>query len=280
MPTIAQALNEVAKRLANHDSARLDAEVLLGHVLGRSRAHLYTWPEQALTDDEAERFDVLISRRAAGEPVAHLTGHREFWDLELRVTPDTLIPRPETELLVEAALDRIPTDADWNLADLGTGSGAIALALAGERPKCSLVAVEKSAPALAVARTNAVRAGLANVRWLAGSWFEPLGTARFQVIVSNPPYVREGDPHLIEGDVRFEPHSALTSGSDGLDAVRQLVFGAPPYLEAAGWLLMEHGFDQGDAVRRLFHDAGYVNIFTKRDLGELERISGGQRAAV
>lgn len=279
MPTIAQALNEVAKRLANHDSARLDAEVLLGHVLGRSRVHLYTWPEQALTGDEAERFDVLIRRRAAGEPVAYLTGHREFWDLELRVTPDTLIPRPETELLVEAALDHIPADAEWNLADLGTGSGAVALALARERPKCSLVAVEQSAPALAVARTNAGRTGLASVRWLAGSWFEPLGTARFQVIVSNPPYVREGDPHLIEGDVRFEPHSALTSGADGLDAVRQLVFGAPPHLEAAGWLLMEHGFNQGDAVRRLFHEAGYVNIFTKRDLGKLERISGGQRAA-
>ncbi|SCZ57893.1 peptide chain release factor N(5)-glutamine methyltransferase [Thiohalomonas denitrificans] len=276
MPTIAEALKEAAKRLADHDTGRLDAEVLLGHVLGRGRTHLYTWPEQRLSEEQADRFEACIRRRAAGQPIAHLTGHREFWDLDLQVTPDTLIPRPETELLLEAALARIPADAEWRLADLGTGSGAIALALASERPKCRVVAVDRSVPALAVARSNAERAGLVNVQWLTGSWFEPLGEDRFRLIVSNPPYVREGDPCLLEGDVRFEPRTALTSGSDGLDAIRRLVTGAPPHLEAGGWLLLEHGFDQGSAVRQLLDNAGFANVFTERDLSGQERISGGQ----
>ncbi len=275
MPTIAEALNDAAERFAGYDTARLDAEVLLGEILGKGRTHFYTWPEQELTDQEAERFEELVRRRAGGEPVAYITGHREFWSLDLAVTCDTLIPRPETELLLEAALERIPPDAHWRVADLGTGSGAIALALAGERPGCFVVAVDRSAPALAVAQKNAERTGLANVQWLSGSWFEPL-TGRFQVIVSNPPYVREDDPHLAVGDVRFEPRRALSSGPDGLEDIRQLVNGAPHYLEAGGWLLVEHGFDQGESLRRLFRDRGLVNVFTRRDLGGLERISGGQ----
>jgi release factor glutamine methyltransferase len=272
---IQSTLTAAAERLESlSDSARLDAELLLCHVLGKPRTFLYTWPEHELTQMQSDSFAELLVRREQGEPVAHILGRREFWSLELAVSADTLIPRPETELLVEAALARIPQSAEWQVADLGTGSGAIALALASERPACRLVAVERSERALAVARENAKRLNITNIEFLCGSWFEPLAGRRFQMIVSNPPYIPQHDPHLRQGDVRFEPITALASGQHGLDDIRSLVNGAPAHLSAPGWLLLEHGFDQGAAVTTLLCEAGY------REVADLSDLQGHGRVAV
>jgi release factor glutamine methyltransferase len=274
---IHHTLQAAAERLQSlSDSARLDAELLLCHVLGKPRTYLYTWPEKALSEAQSAALSALLARRERGEPVAHILGQREFWSLALAVTADTLIPRPETELLVEAALARIPNDARWRIADLGTGSGAIALALASERPHCRIVAVERSPEALAVARGNAERLQLTNVEFLAGSWFEPLAAQRFELIVSNPPYIPEDDPHLQQGDVRFEPLSALVSGSLGLDDIRHLITGAPEYLQAPAWLLLEHGYDQGEAVTSLMLAAGYTEVSDLQDLQGHGRIAVGR----
>lgn len=274
---IAHTLQQIAERLAAvSDSARLDAELLLCHVLGRPRSYLYTWPEQELDKAQAEALGKLVERRQGGEPVAHILGKREFWSLELAVSADTLIPRPETELLVEAALTRIPGQAEWAVADLGTGSGAIALAIASERPRCRITAVERSAGALAMARQNARALGIANVEFLQGEWFVPLAGRRFQVIISNPPYIPENDPHLSRGDLRFEPHSALAAGADGLADIRQLVSGAPARLCPPGWLLLEHGYDQGAAVTGLLSDAGYAEVADLADLQGHARVAVGR----
>jgi release factor glutamine methyltransferase len=254
---------------------RRDAEILLGHVLGRDRAWLTAHDTDPLPADQAARFRALWARRLAGEPVAYLTGRRGFWTLDLAVTPDVLIPRPETELLVETALARIPEDAAWDLADLGTGSGALALALARERPGCRVVATDRNAAALAIAEANARASGIGNVSFRAGRWWAPLGARRFHLAVSNPPYVAAGDPHLAEGDPRFEPLEALVSGDDGLDDLRLIVAGAPDHLHPGGVLLLEHGYDQGEAVRALLREAGFSDVRTWRDLGGQERASGG-----
>lgn len=275
-PTIADALRQAAARLAPlHESARLDAEVLLAHVLGRERSFLFAWPEQVLSPEEAADFETQVERRKEGMPVAYLVGRQEFWSLSLRVTPDTLIPRPETERLVELALERIPSDRPWRVADLGTGSGAIALAIAHERPGCRLVATDRSAAALAVAEANAKSVGAQNIRFRQGDWFAALAGERYEVILSNPPYVAEGDPHLVAGDVCFEPREALTAGSDGLDAVRQLAAGALSHLAGNGWLLLEHGYNQGAAVRAVLETEGYRGISTYRDDGGVERVTIG-----
>jgi release factor glutamine methyltransferase len=238
---IAAALAWARSALAPHtDTAGLDAELLLCRVLDCNRAYLHTWPERSLDESQEAGFRELVHRRAVGEPVAYLLGEAEFWSLPLAVTEHTLIPRPETELLVETALGLIPEDAQWTIVDLGTGSGAIALALASERPACRVHAVEASAEALAVARENAARLGLA-VQFHPGNWLEPLAGMRFELIVSNPPYVAADDPHLAQGDVRHEPRSALASGTDGLDDIRHIVAAAKPHLVAGGWLLIEHG---------------------------------------
>lgn len=254
---------------------RRDAEILLGFVLGRDRAWLTAHDTDPLPADLTTRFRTLWARRLAGEPVAYLTGRRGFWTLDLAVTPDVLIPRPETELLVETALARIPEDAAWDLADLGTGSGALALALARERPGCRVVATDRSAAALAVAEANARANGIGNVSFRAGRWWAPLGAMRFHLAVSNPPYVAAGDPHLAEGDLRFEPPEALVSGDDGLDDLRLIIAGAPDHLHPGGVLLLEHGYDQGGAVRALLREAGFSDVRTWRDLGGQERASGG-----
>jgi release factor glutamine methyltransferase len=273
---ITHTLQQIAERLDTvSDSARLDAELLLCQVLGRPRSYLYTWPEYELDEAQAEALEKLVERRLGGEPVAHILGRREFWSLELAVSADTLIPRPETELLVEAALARIPEQADWSVADLGTGSGAIALAIASERPNCRVTAVERSAGALEVAKQNASRLGLSNVEFLQGEWFAPLAGRRFQVILSNPPYIPESDPHLSRGDLRFEPRSALAAGPDGLDDIRQLVSGAPAFLCPPGWLLLEHGYDQGTAVTGLLGDAGYTEVADLADLQGHGRVAVG-----
>ena len=255
--------------------SRHEAELLLGHALDRPRAWLYAHADDAVDADAQARFEALFAARARGEPVAYLTGRRAFWTFDLAVTAAVLIPRADTERLVELALERIPADAACAVADLGTGSGAIALAIASERPRARVVATDASDAALAVAQANARRLGLANVAFARGDWCAALGTRRFDMIVSNPPYIAAADPHLGEGDLRFEPASALASGTDGLDAIRLIAAQARAHLEPGGRLLVEHGFDQGDAVRGIFAANDYIDIATARDVEDRERVTSG-----
>lgn len=255
-------------------SGALEAEVLLGQVLGVGRAWLFANGEHEVTADQRQAFETLVARRARGEPIAYLTGEREFWSLPLQVTPDVLIPRHETELLVQLVLDFIPRDAHWRVADLGTGSGAVALAIASERPACEVHATEISPAALAVARANVERLLPGRVALHRGSWCEPL-SGRFQVIASNPPYVAAGDPHLQEGDCRFEPATALTPGGDGLDAIRRIAGEATAFLEPGGLLAFEHGFEQGWACRELLRKRGYAEVMTVQDLEGRDRVTRG-----
>ena len=268
-------LDEGARALPG-DEARREAALLLRHALDVSDAWLIAHMDNAIGVAQAEAFRNLIERRARGEPVAYLTGTRGFHDIELQVAPGVLIPRPETEVLVELALQRIPADADCNVADLGTGSGAIALAIARARPQAHVVATDASGAALDVARGNAERLRIDNVEFRQGDWYAGLAGEPFDMIVSNPPYIAEGDPHLREGDLRFEPASALASGADGLDAIRVIVRGAREHLRNGGWLLLEHGFDQGADVRDLLLDYGLAEVFTQNDLEGRERVTGGR----
>jgi release factor glutamine methyltransferase len=250
-----------------------DAEWLLAHVLGKSRSWLYAHGDDLLDKEPAQRYAAFLDRRIAGEPLAYLTGRKGFWRFELHVTPDTLIPRPETELLVELALAHLPRDRPIRVADLGTGSGAIALAIAFERPRAEVVAVDASAEALAVAKENATTLRLPNVELRNGDWCEPLGAERFDLIASNPPYIALGDLHL--DALRYEPSSALSSGHDGLDAIRAILRGAPAQLREGGALLIEHGWEQGEAVRALFEAAGFLEVETARDVEQRERVTSG-----
>lgn len=276
--TITQATVAELLGRARPKSDASDAELLLAHALGRSRSWLFAHADERVPADAAARFESLLQRRISGEPVAYLTGSQGFWTLELEVTPATLIPRPETELLVEFALTRIPVDVALCVADLGTGSGAIALSIAKERPRAQVIATDASAAALEVARRNAIHNRIANIEFRNGDWFAPLQGERFDIIVSNPPYIAEGDPHLDNGDLRFEPAMALSCGPDGLNAIRTIVGDAGTYLHADGWLLLEHGWDQGDAVRALLLSAGFNHVETVRDLEDRDRISRGRRA--
>lgn len=253
----------------------LDAELLLAHVAGRGRGWLYAHGEAVLPGGQARAFEALVERRAQGEPVAYLLGSRGFWSLDLQVTPETLVPRPETERLVELALERIPSGIEVDVADLGTGSGAVALALARERPRARVLATDASPGALAVAQANARRLDLGNVRFARGDWWAAVGDARFDVVVSNPPYIAEDDPHLAEGDLPWEPRSALVSGPDGLDAIRAIARGAAVHLHSGGWLLLEHGRDQGPAVRAVLQDAGLDAVATATDLEGRDRVAMG-----
>ena len=250
--------------------------LLLAHALGRTRTSLYAHGDASVPADADATFEALVARRAAGEPVAYLLGQRGFWRFDLAVTPDTLIPRPETELLVELALARIPARPAWHIADLGTGSGAIALAIAHERPHAHVVASDQSPQALAVARGNAAPLGIANIEFRTGDWWQPLAGERFELIASNPPYIEEADAHLDEGDLRFEPRAALASGIDGLDAIRAIVTDAPAHLRDGGWLLLEHGWTQATAVQELLRDAGFVDLATERDLEDRDRVTLGR----
>lgn len=254
----------------------VDAEFLLAHVLDKPRGWLFAHADEPLAAATAAAFETLVQRRHAGEPVAYLTGRRGFWRFDLAVSPATLIPRPETERLVELALERLPAGRPLRLADLGTGSGAIALALAQERPLARVVATDASTDALAVARANALALQLGNVEFRVGDWCAPLAGERFDLVASNPPYIAAGDPHLGEGDLRFEPASALSSGADGLDALRTITACAPARLVGNGWLLVEHGWDQGAAVRALFAANGFIDVHTARDLEERERVTLGR----
>jgi peptide chain release factor 1 len=255
----------------------LDARVLLQEVLRATHAALIAHPERLLSEDEDRRFRELAARRVRGEPVAYLLGWREFYGRRFAVDPSVLILRPETELLVDLALERLAPEAHAEVLDLGTGSGNIALSLALERPDCRVTAVDASARSLAVASNNARSWAAANVVWRHGDWLEPVAGEAFDLIVSNPPYVCAADPHLARGDLRFEPRAALSAGAEGLDAIRQIVSASPACLKPGGWLLFEHGFDQGEACRRLLAAAGFAEIATVPDLAELPRVSGGRK---
>lgn len=258
----------------------LEAQVLLAHALRVRRAWLLARPDEPLARTKAAAFFKLAQRRRDGEPIAYLTGIREFWGFALAVTPSVLIPRPETETVVEQALQRLPRDRDVRVLDLGTGSGAIALALARERPRARLVATDASAGALQVARANARRLGVFNIEFVADDWYAALapGDPPFDVIVSNPPYIGSADPHLAQGDVRFEPIAALTAGADGLDALKVIIAGAPSRLVPGGSLVVEHGYDQADSVRALFAGASFTDVASSRDLAGIERVAGGRVA--
>jgi release factor glutamine methyltransferase len=261
------------RRLAASPSADLDAELLLAHVLRCGRAALAAAPERELSDAEARALAELAVRRCAGEPVAYLTGRRAFWTLDLEVTPEVLVPRPETELLVETALGELRTVARPAVLDLGTGSGAIALAIASERPDASVTAVDQSAAALEVAARNAFRLRIGNVRFLQGSWYEPVDALKFHVIIANPPYVAEGDPLLAA--LAHEPRPALVSGPEGLDALAEICRGARQHLAAGGILIVEHGASQGGAVRAMVTGAGLGRVATLNDLAGLPRATRG-----
>ena len=270
-------LAEGRKRLTGQAAGQLESELLLCHVLGVDRAWLYANPERLPEAGQTGKFIELIGRRESGEPIAYLTGLREFWSLPLKVTRDVLIPRPETELLVQSALEFIPEDAAWRVADLGTGSGAIALALAVERPRCEIHATDRSEASLRVARENARNLAPGRIHFHAGDWLEPL-QGRFQVVISNPPYVAAGDPHLHSGDCRYEPVEALTPGPDALACIRHIIRASPPFFCDGGLLALEHGFDQAIEVRRLFQEHGYTRIGTREDLEGKPRVTCGFRA--
>ncbi|MCT8162568.1 MULTISPECIES: peptide chain release factor N(5)-glutamine methyltransferase [unclassified Pseudomonas] len=262
-------------QLPDSPTERLDAELLLAAAIGKSRAFLHTWPERIVSREAAETFAGYLQRRRAGEPVAYILGQQGFWKLDLEVAPHTLIPRPDTELLVEAALELQPATAA-KVLDLGTGTGAIALALAHDRPAWQVTAVDRVDAAVALAERNRQRLGLGNVQVGASHWFDALVGQRFDLIVSNPPYIAAEDPHLVAGDVRFEPSSALVAGSDGLDDLRLIVAQAPGHLLPGGRLLLEHGYDQAEAVRQLLTAHGFVEVVSRRDLGGHERITLGR----
>jgi len=253
----------------------LDARVLLQAVLGVTHAFLATHPEHIVADDQRDRYLALLARRAAGEPVAYLTGEREFFSLDFKITPAVLIPRPETELLVELALERIPQDASSRVLDLGTGSGCVAISIASRRPGARLTATDRSPDALEIAAQNARALGVHNIDFVPGDWFTALAGECFDVIVSNPPYIAEGDPHLRQGDLPFEPQHALVAGPEGLDCIRLIVAQASGHLVRGGWLMFEHGYDQAERCRALLSAAGFTEVFSRRDLAGIERVSGG-----
>ncbi len=272
-PSIAALLAEV--ELPDSATAQLDAELLLAHVLQKTRSYLLTWPERELSADQVAVFQRLVARRRAGEPIAYLLGEQGFWSLDLLVSADTLIPRPDTERLVELALEVGPAGTA-KVLDLGTGTGAIALALATERAQWQLTGADCMPGAVQLAERNRIRLQLPNVHFVHSDWFAALGHATFELIVSNPPYIAADDPHLSQGDVRFEPASALISGADGLDAIRHLVQQAPAHLSSDGWLLLEHGWQQAEAVRELLSQRGFAHVQSWQDLGGHQRVSGGQ----
>jgi release factor glutamine methyltransferase len=254
-----------------------DSRILLQHVLHASHAELIAHSERPLDERERAQFGSLAARRRHGEPIAYLVGLREFYGRTFAVDAAVLIPRPETELLIDLALARIPKDQRASILDLGTGSGIVAITLALECPLSEVCAVDVSQSALAVATRNAHALGANRVRLLEGSWYQPVRGRRFDLIVSNPPYVTDGDPHLAQGDLRFEPGQALKGGGDGLNSIREIVAAAPAYLVDGGWLLFEHGYDQGPSCRGLLAAAGFSEIFTAEDLGVLPRVGGGRR---
>jgi release factor glutamine methyltransferase len=276
---IAQLIEEGVARLARvTEQPRLDAEILLAAALARPRSYLLAHPEQRVLDCEAtDRYEAHITRRSHGEPIAYILGEKEFWSLPLEVGPDVLIPRPETELAVERALGHLPTSAPGRVLDVATGSGAIALAIAHERPRQQVIGTDVSEAAVDRARRNAARLGLANVQFRLGSWFEPVAGEHFTLIVANPPYIAADDPRVERSVRRYEPHGALFAGPTGLEDLGILAAEAPDHLVTGGWLVVEHGDTQGDAVRGLLHAAGFESVHTARDLAGRDRCTEGCR---
>ena len=276
-------LNQASKRLVDaiglaHSEASLEVNLLLQHLLKVNRAWLISHDRDVLTDDQQQDFYALLQRRLVGEPIAYILGFREFYGLPLKVTQATLIPRPDTETLVEAAFQKNSVNVAWDILDLGTGTGAVALAIAKHRPTCNLIGLDASVEALAVAIENAQRLDLKNVRFIKSNWFSDLAAERFNLIVSNPPYIAEGDCHLTQGDLRFEPRSALVSGVDGLDDIRRIVQDAPNYLKPNGWLMLEHGYDQAQSVVALLKGHGFSQIDHAQDLAGTLRVTFGSIA--
>ena len=271
--TLEQAIAAGADLLAlSSESAKLDAQVLLLHILQKPRSYLFTWPEHALSDEQQSQFNVFIQRRLKGEPVAHITGLREFWSLSLEVNATTLIPRPDTETLVEQALE-IALPATAKVLDLGTGTGAIALALGSEMPSWQITAVDRVSDAVALATRNQQRLAINNVHVKQSNWFSELHGEKFNLIVTNPPYIESSDIHLNQGDVRFEPLSALVADDCGMSDIKQIITQSRDYLSSNGYLLIEHGFEQGEAVRHFFEKMAFINIKTVKDLGNNDRVT-------
>lgn len=274
--TIGAVLAHGRRQLAATDTARLDSELLLAHVLQVPRTYLYVHTEEQLDAQQLARFEQLLARRIKHEPVAYLVGTREFWSLPLQVTPDTLIPRPETELLVEQVLAIVPAGSSPCIADLGTGSGAIAIALACEFDTATIIATDNNEAALQIATINADLHCPGRIEFRPGDWLQPLADERFDIIASNPPYIEMDDPLLQTTDIRHEPRAALAAGPDGLDALRVIVGGAGQHLNTGGWLLLEHGAGQARAVQQLLQHAGYIGITTRQDMAGLDRITMAQ----
>jgi release factor glutamine methyltransferase len=272
---IQDLINQAAEELAlSSNTPRLDIELLLQQVLDKPRVYIYSHPEQCLTEQQLSFFNRLLARRVTGEPMAYITGHKEFWSLNLVVSPAVLIPRPDTELLVDLALKKYSANENLICADLGTGSGAIALALASERPNWEIIATDKFKEAIATARNNAQRLGIDNVEFYQGNWCRALPVKKYNLIISNPPYIAKNDPHL-KSDIKFEPKAALVAGADGLDAIRNIIAQAKTKLAPKGILMLEHGYNQAAMVGRLLADHGYVEINTHKDLSGHERVTVG-----
>ncbi|MBA2658694.1 MAG: peptide chain release factor N(5)-glutamine methyltransferase [Nitrosospira sp.] len=272
--TVLEALHQARREIGDSD-----ARMLVQHVLKVSHAHLIAHADQELNPEQARYFQLLVVRRFHGEPVAYLIGSREFYSLDFKVTPAVLIPRPETELLVDLALERIPANRPCKVLDLGTGSGAIAITIAKHRPLADIVAVDFSAAAAAVAKMNAEHLNADNVRIITSDWFHELAEQRFDLVVSNPPYIAEDDPHLTQGDLRFEPRKALTPGDNGLECIRFIVASACAHLVEGGALLLEHGYNQADVCRQLLSRADFGRVFSRPDLAGIMRVSGGVRGS-
>ena len=270
-PTIREALDA-----AQQATSRMEARVLLREVLNQSDAWLLAHDDELLTADQAQQYVALVVRRVAGEPIAYITGRREFYGREFKVTEAVLIPRPETELLVELALQRLPVGAHARVLDLGAGSGCIGITIAAERPQVQVTLVDASEAALEIARANAAQWASANSTLLFSDWYSAVAAEHYHLIVANPPYVAEGDAHLQQGDLRFEPLSALASGVDGLSDLHRIIAQAPQHLRTGGWLLLEHGFDQAVACAWLLEAAGFEDVFNAPDLAGIPRVSGGR----
>ncbi|QPN88800.1 peptide chain release factor N(5)-glutamine methyltransferase [Proteus vulgaris] len=270
-----QWLHQAALQLIESDSPKRDAEILLGHVTQRARTYLMAFNETLLSQDELTQLSQLLTRRIKGEPIAYLVGEREFWSLPLKVSPATLIPRPDTECLVEQALEKLPTEPT-TILDLGTGTGAIALAMASERPDCHIIGVDFQAEAVALAQENATNLALNNTEFMESCWFSSLSGYQFGMIISNPPYIDENDVHIHQGDVRFEPLTALVAGNNGFADIEIIIETARQFLTDKGWVLLEHGWQQGEGVRKIFTDKGYCCVETFRDYGGNERVTVGR----
>ncbi len=274
---IIDLLSQARTSLNSQDPAQ-EAEYLIEAICGISRSHQLIHPDEELSEKQCQQFDSAIKRRIAGEPLAYITGSRGFWDMDLQVTPDVLIPRPDTECLVEQALQRIPADARWQIVDLGTGSGAIALVLARERPLCDITATDLSMAALVIAKENARLQDVKNISFAAGSWFQPIKNRLFEMIICNPPYIPVDDPHLKQSDLPAEPDHALISGGDGLDAIRKIISDSVLHLKPSAFLLLEHGYDQAIKVTELLCNEGFKEIFTEKDYGGNDRVTGGRNS--